>query len=55
MSQKVGNALIVISVILLNLWLMGSGSPSGGRGTDYEEIQMHYEDQYEQYESYPQG
>lgn len=53
MSQKVGNALIIIIVILLNLWLMGGGHPSGGRGSDYEEMQMHDEDQYEQYESYP--
>lgn len=53
MSQKVGNTLIVVVVILLNLWLMGGGSPSGGRGTDYEEIQTYDADQYEQYESYP--
>lgn len=53
MSQKVGNALIVIAVILLNLWLMGSGSPSGGRGSDYEEVQTYDANQYEQYESYP--
>lgn len=53
MSQKACNALIVIAVILLNLWLMGDGTPSGGRGTDYEEIQMHDADQYEKYESYP--
>jgi hypothetical protein len=53
LSQKAGNALIVIAVILLNLWLMGDGTPSGGRGTDYEEVQTFEEDQYEQYESYP--
>ncbi|UKS27210.1 hypothetical protein LOZ80_38120 [Paenibacillus sp. HWE-109] len=53
MSQNTGNALIVIAFILLSLWLMGGGSPSGGRGTDYEEIQMYDADQYEQYESYP--
>jgi len=52
-SQKVGNTLIVIVVILLNLWLMGSGKPSGGRGSDYEEIQTYDADQYEQYQSHP--
>lgn len=34
MSQKAGNTLIIIAIILLNLILMTSG---GGRSGDYQE------------------
>ncbi|QJC52894.1 hypothetical protein HGI30_15850 [Paenibacillus albicereus] len=36
MSQKAGNTLIVIAIILLNLILMTSG---GGRSGDFHEVQ----------------
>jgi len=36
MKQRTAEILIVIAVVLINLWLMGSG---GGRGQDYYEYQ----------------
>ncbi|WP_157054106.1 hypothetical protein [Paenibacillus sp. D9] len=38
MSQRAGNTLIIIAIILLNLILMTSGGGSG-RGADYYETQ----------------
>jgi hypothetical protein len=35
-SQRTGEIIIVAIIILLNLWLLGSGA-YGGRSTDYQE------------------
>lgn len=37
MSQKTGNTIIIVIVILLNLWLLSGGH--SGRGQDYIEAQ----------------
>lgn len=37
-SQRTGNAIIIIIVILINIWLMTSGWHSG-RSQDYNESQ----------------
>ena len=42
MKQSTAEVLIVIAVLLLSLWLMGS---PGGRSIDYEEQQMETERQ----------